>query len=264
MPLAESTGFIHELTQWVILRAAHDAKAWADAGDSLVVSVNLSARCLIDVNLPQKVRDTLNSAGLPAHMLKLEITESAIIVDPVRALDVINRLHDLGVALSIDYFGTGYTSLAYLRDLPVQEIKIDQSFRHPYALPPQGCGHRADRGRARRAPRAGERRRRHRRPGDPCRPRRNGLHYRPGLLPLQTPTRRRTQPMPAGNTAMTHTFHCPHKPDSSDTSDVSTPRPPRAHVGELGSTRRAVKERWPMVRRHPGQLALRRISAESR
>ena len=128
LPLAESTGFIHELTQWVIVRAAHDAKAWADAGDPLVVSVNLSARCLIDVNLPQKVRDTLTSVGLPAHLLKLEITESAIIVDPVRALDVINRLHDLGVALSIDDFGTGYTSLAYLRDLPVQEIKIDQSF----------------------------------------------------------------------------------------------------------------------------------------
>jgi diguanylate cyclase (GGDEF)-like protein len=128
LPLAESTGFIHELTRWVLTRAAKDAKAWADAGEPLVVSVNLSARCLIDTNLPQQVKLILASVGLPSNLLKLEITESAIIADPVRAEDVINRLHDLGVGLSIDDFGTGYTSLAYLRDLPVQEIKIDQSF----------------------------------------------------------------------------------------------------------------------------------------
>ncbi len=105
-----------------------DARNWADAGDPLIVSVNISARCLIDINLPQKLEGILTSVGLAAHLLKLEITESAIIADPVRAQDVINRLHDLGVALSIDDFGTGYTSLAYLRDLPVQEIKIDQTF----------------------------------------------------------------------------------------------------------------------------------------
>ncbi len=128
LPLAESTGFIHELTQWVLRRAAQDAKAWAAGGDPLIVSVNLSARCLIDTALPQKIMSTLMSIGLPPHLLKLEITESAIIADPIRAQDVINRLHGLGITLSIDDFGTGYTSLAYLRDLPVQEIKIDQAF----------------------------------------------------------------------------------------------------------------------------------------
>ena len=128
IPLAESTGFIHELTQWVLRRAAQDAKAWAAGGDPLIVSVNLSARCLIDTALPQKIMGTLTSIGLPPYLLKLEITESAIIADPIRAQDVINRLHGLGITLSIDDFGTGYTSLAYLRDLPVQEIKIDQAF----------------------------------------------------------------------------------------------------------------------------------------
>jgi diguanylate cyclase (GGDEF)-like protein len=128
LPLAESTGFIHELTQWVLRRAVQDAKKWADAGDPLVVSVNLSARCLIDADLPEKLAGILREIGLPAQLLKLEITESAIIADPIRAQDVINRLHEIGVALSIDDFGTGYTSFAYLRDLPVQEIKIDSTF----------------------------------------------------------------------------------------------------------------------------------------
>ena len=128
MPLAEGSGYIHRLTRYVLTRAARDAKAWEQAGQPLQVSVNISARCLLDSELPQTVATTLAAVGLPAHLFKLEITESAIIADPVRAQDVINRLHHLGVALSIDDFGTGYTSLAYLRDLPVQELKIDQSF----------------------------------------------------------------------------------------------------------------------------------------
>ena len=89
---------IHELTQWVLGRAVQDAKAWAEAGDPLVVSVNLSTRCLIDAHLPEKLASTLTSIGLPARLLKLEITESSIIADPIRAQDVINRLHEIGVA----------------------------------------------------------------------------------------------------------------------------------------------------------------------
>jgi EAL domain-containing protein (putative c-di-GMP-specific phosphodiesterase class I) len=128
VPLAEGSGFIHELTRHVVSRAARDAMAWQEAGRPLRVSVNVSARCLLDTGLPETVAAILTTAGLPAHLLTLEITESAIIAHPVRAQDVINRLHDLGVALSIDDFGTGYTRLAYLRDLPVQELKIDKSF----------------------------------------------------------------------------------------------------------------------------------------
>jgi len=90
--------------------------------------VNVSARCLLDSTLPETVQAALERTGVPAGLLMLEITESAIMADPVRAGEVIRRLHNLGVLLSIDDFGTGYTSMSYLRDLPVDEIKIDQSF----------------------------------------------------------------------------------------------------------------------------------------
>ena len=128
LPLAESSGLIHELTRHVLTCAVRDAKAWQAGGHPLVVSVNISARCLIDTKLPDAVAAALAAAGLPARLLKLEITESAIIADPIRAQHIINQLHRLGVALSIDDFGTGYTSLAYLRDLPIHELKIDRSF----------------------------------------------------------------------------------------------------------------------------------------
>jgi diguanylate cyclase (GGDEF)-like protein len=128
LPLAEGSGFIHELTRYVLQTACRQAKLWRDAGHPLVISVNVSARCLLDSVLPDRVAAILAEAGLPAYLLKLEITESAIMTDPVRAQEVINRLHGLGLALSIDDFGTGYTSLSYLRDLPVQELKIDRSF----------------------------------------------------------------------------------------------------------------------------------------
>lgn len=126
--LAEGSGFIHELTRWVLHHALTDAATWARHSAPLVVSVNISARCLLDATLPDTVAGILSNTGVPTTQVKLEITESAIMADPVRANDVINRLHDLGIALSIDDFGTGYTSLAYLRDLPVQELKIDKSF----------------------------------------------------------------------------------------------------------------------------------------
>lgn len=126
--LAEGSGLIHELTRYVLRTACEQAKTWLDAGHPLVVSVNISARCLLDSGLPDSVVATLAQTGLPTRLLKLEITESAIISDPTRAQSVINRLHSMGVALSIDDFGTGYTSLAYLHALPVHELKIDQSF----------------------------------------------------------------------------------------------------------------------------------------
>jgi diguanylate cyclase len=128
VPLAEGSGFIHELTRFVLQAACAQAKVWETAGVPLVVSVNISARCLLDTGLPQSVAATLLATGLPPHLLKLELTETAIIADPDRARSIISRLHTLGVALSIDDFGTGYTSLSSLRDLPVQEIKIDRTF----------------------------------------------------------------------------------------------------------------------------------------
>ncbi len=128
IPLAEGSGFIHVLTRHVLRLACLQAEEWRRAGKPLVISVNISARCLLDITLPDAVAATLCEAGLPASLLKLEITESAIISDPRRAQDILNRLHSLGVALSLDDFGTGFSSLAYLRHLPVQELKIDRSF----------------------------------------------------------------------------------------------------------------------------------------
>jgi EAL domain-containing protein (putative c-di-GMP-specific phosphodiesterase class I) len=128
LPLAESSGFIHELTSHVLGLACRQARQWQQQGYDLVVSVNLSARCLIDSTLPSTVREVLQASELPARLLKFEVTESAIIADPFRAEDIVRQLHALGVLLSIDDFGTGYTSFGYLRDLPVQELKIDRSF----------------------------------------------------------------------------------------------------------------------------------------
>jgi diguanylate cyclase (GGDEF)-like protein len=128
VPLAEGSGFIHELTRFVLHAACEQAKAWEAAATPLVVSVNISARCLLDTGLPQSVAATLLATGLPPHLLKLELTETAIIADPDRARSIIGRLHTLGVGLSVDDFGTGYTSLSSLRDLPVHEFKIDRSF----------------------------------------------------------------------------------------------------------------------------------------
>jgi diguanylate cyclase (GGDEF)-like protein len=128
IPLAESSGFIHELTRHVLNLSLVQAKKWIDTGSPLSMSVNLSARCLLDSTLPETVQIALERAGVPAGLLTLEITETAIMADPVRAGEVIRRLHNLGVLLSIDDFGTGYTSMSYLRDLPVDELKIDQSF----------------------------------------------------------------------------------------------------------------------------------------
>jgi len=128
IPLAEGSGSIEPLTRWVLDVAIKQGAEWLSNGNRLTVSVNISALLLHNPIFPDIVNRLLEQAGFPAELLKLEITESAIISDVVRATDVVNRLHDLGVKVSIDDFGTGYTSLAYIRKLPVDEIKIDKSF----------------------------------------------------------------------------------------------------------------------------------------
>ena len=128
IPLAENTGLIGPLTTRVLDLALAQARRWADAGAPLQVAVNLSARNLLDERLDALVRDLLAQHGVPAALLKLEVTESAIMTDPDRAKLVLERLHALGVTLSIDDFGAGYTSLGQLKDLPVTELKVDRSF----------------------------------------------------------------------------------------------------------------------------------------
>jgi len=131
IPFAEQTGFIRHLTMWVFEEAARHWQTLADEGLQLRLSVNLSTRDLLDLDLPQKFAALLARHGVPAAAFCLEITESAIMDDPQRALTTLDALSAMGFKLSIDDFGTGYSSLAYLKRLPVDELKIDQSFvRH--------------------------------------------------------------------------------------------------------------------------------------
>lgn len=128
IPLAELTGIIGPLTLQVLNIALGQARAWAAAEQPLPVSVNLSARNLLDERLPGQVAELLAIHDVPARLLELEITESAIMSDPARSLRLLHHLADLGVRLSIDDFGAGYTSLGQLQNLPVTELKIDRSF----------------------------------------------------------------------------------------------------------------------------------------
>ena len=128
IPFAEQTGVIRSLTRWVFEASAAQ---WLDLhkhGIALTLSVNLSTGDLLDQDLPRKFDEALARHGVPAEAFCLEITESAIMDDPQRALGTLNRLATMGFRLSIDDFGTGYSSLAYLKRLPVDELKIDRSF----------------------------------------------------------------------------------------------------------------------------------------
>ena len=128
IPIAERTGLIHPLTRWVVRQVLEQQRAWLADGVELEVAVNLSARNLLDRSLADDIAALLAEYDLPARLLRLEITESSIIVDPGRAEAILEDLHHLGVRLSVDDFGTGYSSLAHLLRLPVDEIKVDQSF----------------------------------------------------------------------------------------------------------------------------------------
>jgi EAL domain-containing protein (putative c-di-GMP-specific phosphodiesterase class I) len=126
--LAEHTGLIGRLTRHVLDMALSQVRRWADAGQPLTTSVNLSARNLLDERLPAEVAELLAAHGVAAELLELEVTESAIMTEPKKAQHILERLTTLGVRISIDDFGVGYTSLGQLKTLPVSELKIDRSF----------------------------------------------------------------------------------------------------------------------------------------
>ncbi|RBY94864.1 GGDEF-domain containing protein [Blastococcus sp. TBT05-19] len=128
LPLAEVHGLMGRLTEVVLDRAVAQAADWHRRGLDLRMSVNLSASNLLDSGLPARVAALLDEHGLPAGHLILEVTESVLLTDPDRSIAVVRSLADLGACVSIDDFGTGYSSLAYLRDLPVGELKLDRSF----------------------------------------------------------------------------------------------------------------------------------------
>jgi len=128
IPLAEQIGMINPLTMHVLDLALHKCRTWLDRDLRIAVAVNLSVRTLSNAAFPDDVARALEEAGVPAHLLTFEITESSVMADPETALPVLHALHGLGVRLAIDDFGTGYSSLAYLSQLPVDEVKIDKTF----------------------------------------------------------------------------------------------------------------------------------------
>jgi len=128
IPLAERTGLIGPLTHYVMDAALQQCRQWRQAGHELAVAVNVSARRLLDLAFPDEVGGLLARWDVPARLLVVEITESAIMADPAHAMQILGRLNQMGVQLSIDDFGTGYSSMAYLKSLPVDELKVDRSF----------------------------------------------------------------------------------------------------------------------------------------
>ena len=137
IPVTEETGLIGPLTLYVIEEALRQGRAWRDEGLCLPISVNLSTRNLLDRDFPAQVARLLSRWEMAPRSLELEVTESSMLANPTRAKAVLEELSGLGLRLSIDDFGTGYSSLAYLRQLPVDEIKIDRSFV-------MGMAHEAD------------------------------------------------------------------------------------------------------------------------
>jgi diguanylate cyclase (GGDEF)-like protein len=125
IPIAEESSFILTLGEWVLRNACQEAATWKRP---LTVAVNVSARQLIDTGLADLVRNVLAESNLPPSRLEIEVTETALISDPNRALQTLNKLKSLGVTIAMDDFGTGYSSLSNVREFPIDKIKIDRSF----------------------------------------------------------------------------------------------------------------------------------------
>lgn len=128
IPLAEQTGLIKPLTYWVLKQALSQCSQWNSMGYPLSISINISAQCLYDDLLTRHLSHEIGALELNPRNVILELTESDIMNDPMRAKYVLSEIRKIGASISIDDFGTGYSSLAYLKQLPVSEIKIDRSF----------------------------------------------------------------------------------------------------------------------------------------
>jgi diguanylate cyclase (GGDEF)-like protein len=128
IPVAEQLGMISPITDWVLVTALQQCRQWASSGTAIPVSVNVSARSFQSPRLVEKIKWSLQEAGVGGDRLEIEITEATLMLDLQRAADVLTRLCDYGVSIAIDDFGTGYSSLSYLKRLPINTLKIDQSF----------------------------------------------------------------------------------------------------------------------------------------
>ncbi|MCM0673811.1 bifunctional diguanylate cyclase/phosphodiesterase [Micromonospora phytophila] len=134
--VAEHTGQLGRLTEFVLREGLRRSRDWSHAGQPLAVAVNLSGRTLTDPHFPAQVQDLLDEYGLPPQRLTLEIKEAGVLDGTERPIPTLRRLRDLGVRLSVDDFGTGNSSLAQLRRLPVHEVKVDRSFVQGMATDP--------------------------------------------------------------------------------------------------------------------------------
>ncbi len=128
VPLAERTALMQPLTEWVLREAIRQCARWRDEGWDVGVAVNIPPATLLEAELPGRLTELLAREGLPGHALELEITETAVMVDPERTAETLRRLRAIGVGVAIDDFGAGYTSLSYLKTLPVSRLKIDRGF----------------------------------------------------------------------------------------------------------------------------------------
>jgi EAL domain-containing protein (putative c-di-GMP-specific phosphodiesterase class I) len=128
VPLAETTGLIRSLTRRVMDLALAQCEAWSRAGLDLPVSVNVAVADLLDVDLPAQILAGLERHQLPPSALMIEVTESSVFSDPARIHELLMRVKQVGVGISLDDFGTGFSSLGHLKNLPAEEIKIDRSF----------------------------------------------------------------------------------------------------------------------------------------
>ena len=128
VPLAEQTGYIRIITQWVLSHAVAQCAEWRNRGLPMNVSVNISACDLVNSDLPARLEQMFEKEGCSAGWITLEVTENAIVGEPGHALKNLERLHELGCKLALDDFGTSYSTLAYLRRLPLDELKVDKSF----------------------------------------------------------------------------------------------------------------------------------------
>jgi diguanylate cyclase (GGDEF)-like protein len=129
IPLAEESGLIVPIGEWVLREACRQARAWQDQGlPSLRVAVNISAVQFRRLDLVDTVRCALTDAGIDAQYLEIELTETAVMSDPEESVDILERLSRMGVIVSVDDFGTGYSSMSYLRRFPIDKLKIDRSF----------------------------------------------------------------------------------------------------------------------------------------